>query len=418
MVAPVVKHSVSVQAADDPTKSVNAAEWNADHIVSGVATSAQLASAQADISAVSAAVSVVAANLAALSATVSTNAAAVSTLSIQATSISAAVSVVAANVSTLSLQVSTVSSAVSVVAANVSAVSVQVTNVSAAVSVVAANVSVLSVAHSVLSVQVTTVSAQTSVGIAAAAAASAAVSTLSLAVSVVAANLSNEISARGLLSTQVTNVSGAISTLSLAVSVVAAQASTASVAATNASAAVSVLSLAVSVVASNLSALSVQVTNLSAQMTSTIPNTNKIVLGVQTISGSALANVSGMSFSVGANNTYQFKYFVIYQSASVVAGLSLAVTFPGMKTFAAAADIISGVDGTGSWFSGGITTSGTKVVAISCQTANTDFYATIEGICQVSTTGTIQLQAAAEIAGTSAQVLIRPGTGLRVWRMA
>lgn len=397
MAAPVVKHSVSVQAADDPTKSVNAAEWNADHIVSGVATSAQLISAQADISAVSTAVSVVAANLAALSAIVSTNAAAVSTLSIQATSISAAVSVVAANVSTLSLQVSTVSSAVSVVAANVSAVSVQVTNVSAAVSVVAANVSVLSVAHSVLSVQVTTVSAQASVGIAAAAAASA-----------------------------------AVSTLSLAVSVVAAQASTASVAATNASAAVSTLSLAVSVVASNLSALSaqhstlstqqsalsLQVTNLSAQMTSTTPNTNKIMLGVQTISGSALANVSGMSFSVGANNTYQFKYFVIYQSASVVAGLSLAVTFPGMKTFAAAADIISGVDGTGSWFSGGITTSGTKVVAISCQTANTNFYATVEGICQVSTTGTIQLQAAAEIAGTSAQILVQPGTGLRVWRMA
>jgi hypothetical protein len=397
MAAPSVKHSVSVQAADDPTKSVNAAEWNADHIVSGVATSAQLTSVQADLSVLSTAVSVVAAGLsnelsarAALSAVVSSNAAAVSTLSIQATNISAAVSVVAANVSTLSLQVSAVSAATSVVAANVSTLSIQVSAVSAAVSVVAANLSALSVTVSAeqalrntLSSQVTTVSAQTSVGIAAAAAASA-----------------------------------AVSTLSLAVSVVAAQASTASVAATNASAAVSTLSLALSAEAALRNTLSSQVSTISAQMTSTTPNAMKVVLGEQTVSGSALANVSGMSFSVGANNTYQFKYFIIYRSASVVAGLSLAVTFPGMKTFAAAADIISGVDGTGSWFSGAITTSGTKVVAISCQTAATDFYATIEGICQVSTTGTVQLQAAAEIAGTSAQIIIRAGTGMRVWRMA
>jgi len=138
-----------------------------------------------------------------------------------------------------------------------SALSVQVTNVSAAVSVVAANLSTLSVNTSALSVL------------------------------------------HSALSVQVTNVSGAISTLSLAVSTVAA---------------------GLSALSAQESTLSVQVSTLSAQMTSLVAS-KIVMLGAQTISVSALTNVSGQAFSVGANNTYAFKFMVIYQAASTNTGL-------------------------------------------------------------------------------------------------
>ena len=384
-----VRHATSVQGADDPGKSVQAAQWNEDHTLVNVAD-------QTSVDAVSAAVSVVAANLVTLSAAVSTDIANLATLSTQVTNVSGAIS-------TLSL-------AVSVVEANRNALSQQVSS--------------LSVLHSTLSVQVTNVSG--------------AISTLSLAVSVVEANrnaLSQQVSTLSVqhstLSAQVTTVSGAISTLSLAVSVVEAnrnalsqQVSTLSVQVSTVSGAISTLSLAVSTVAANLSALSVlesalsvQVSTLSAQMTSLVA-VKVVMLGDQTISVSALTNVSGQSFSVGANNTYCFKYMVIYRAASTNTGLGLSVTFPGMKTFAATAYITSGATGTANQFSGGITASGTKIQAVSCQTANTDFYAIVEGTFTVSTSGTLQLQADSGVGGTSAQVIIRGGTFGALWRGA
>lgn len=432
-----VRHATSVQGADDPGKSVQAAQWNEDHTLVNVAD-------QTSLDAVSAAVSVVAANLSTLSVTVAaipgsevhpTSAEFVSlqadfsTLSIQVTNVSAAVSVVAVNLSneislrtaqinTASGAVSTLSLAVSVVAAALSnetsariagdnAASGAVSTLSLAVSVVAA---ALSNEISLRAAQINT--------------ASGAVSTLSLAVSVVAAGLSNEISARNATSNAISTLSlavsaaeahaaaasGAVSTLSLAVSVVAAQLSTTSLQ-------VSAVSAAVSVVAAGLSTLSIQVSTLSAQMTSLVAS-KIVMLGAQTISVSALTNVSGQAFSVGANNTYAFKYMVIYQAASTATGLGLSVTFPGMKTFAATAYITSGATGTANTFSGPITASGTKIQALSCQTAATDFYAVVEGTFQVSTSGTLQLQADTGVGGTSAQVIIRPGTFGMVWRGA
>lgn len=432
-----VRHATSVQGADDPGKSVQAAQWNEDHTLVNVAD-------QTSLDNVSAAVSVVAANLSALSVTVAaigggevhpTSAEFVSlqadfsTLSIQVTNVSAAVSIVAVNLSneislrssqinTASGAVSTLSLAVSVVAAALSnetsariagdnAASGAVSTLSLAVSVVAAS---LSNEISLRAAQINT--------------ASGAVSTLSLAVSVVAAGLSNEISARNATSNAISTLSlavsaadahaaaasAAVSTLSLAVSVVAAQLSATSVQ-------VTAVSAAVSVVAAGLSTLSIQVSTLSAQMTSLVAS-KIVMLGAQTISVSALTNVSGQAFSVGANNTYAFKYMIIYQAASTATGLGLSVTFPGMKTFAATAYITSGVTGTANQFSGAITASGTKIQALSCQTAATDFYAVVEGTFQVSTSGTLQLQADSGVGGTSAQVIIRPGTFGMVWRGA
>lgn len=121
-----------------------------------------------------------------------------------------------------------------------------------------------------------------------------------------------------------------------------------------------------------------------------------------------------MNFSVGAGNTYQFTYYVIYQGASTTSGLGLGLTFPGMKTFACDVNINSGAEGTASKWSGAITASSGRIQAISVQVANTNYYAKIEGIFVVSTTGSIALQANAEVSGAAFQILIMSGTTGRI----
>ena len=429
---PSVRHFTSVQGADDPGKSVQAAQWNENHILSNVASQTQLDDLSTAVSALSVVVGGIGGG--------EVHPTSAEFISLQA------------NFSTLSIQVTTVSSAISVVAANLSTLSVsdsvmqaQVNTLSGTVSTIQGQVNTLSGQHSTLSLAVSAVQAQVNTLSTQVTAVSGAISTLSLAVSVVEANrnllsqfVSSEAAQMNTLSAQVTSVSAAVSVVAanlsaLSVSDSAMQAqlntlsglhSTLSAQVTTVSGAVSTLSLAVSVVAANHSALSVlesalsvQVSVLSAQMTSLVA-AKVVMLGDQTISVSALTNVSGQSFSVGANNTYCFKYMIVYQAASTATGLGLSVTFPGMKTFGATAYITSGATGTANQFSGAITASGTKIQALSCQTAATDFYAVLEGGFTVSTSGTLQLQANSGVGGTSAQVIIRRGTFGALWRGA
>jgi hypothetical protein len=144
---------------------------------------------------------------------------------------------------------------------------------------------------------------------------------------------------------------------------------------------------------------------------------NKAMLqGSQLISVSAPASVSAMGFSVGAGNTYAFKYYVIYTCAAPASALGLTVTFPGMVNFAATAEIASGVDGIGALYCGSITTSGDRVQALSVQTSTEQFYATLYGACKVSTSGTLALQAFPKTSGAATQDVIKEGTAGAIWR--
>lgn len=427
-----VKHTTSVQAADDPTKSVNAAEWNANHFLSGAvsvgALSASVSVLQASLSNLTSAHNFLSnvvsamggasatptsaqftslqANVSGLSVLVSTNAAQVSTLSV-------AVSVVQASLSSLSVEVSVVKAGLS---NELSARALSVNNLSAIVSTNLAQLSSLSVAVSIVQAQV---------------------SALSVEVSAVKAGLSNELSARAL---SINNLSAIVSTnlaqlsaLSVALSIDRANLSSLSVELSVVRAglsnelsarALSVdnLSAIVSTNLAQLSALSIEHTSTATLATATwnqlisLGLGKKLVGNAQIISISTPTDVSGMALSVSAGNSYQFKYYIIYQSASPASGLGLTITYPGMITIASVADIMSGPDGTGSWFSGAITSSGDRVQAISCPTSATDYFATLEGACTVSTTGSIQLQAFPEVSGAANQILIQQGTVARIWR--
>jgi len=152
-------------------------------------------------------------------------------------------------------------------------------------------------------------------------------------------------------------------------------------------------------------------------MTSLLAQKLGPVANAQVFSASALANVSGMGFSVGAGNTYAFKYYIIYQVASTTTGMGFTTTFPGMVNFAANVEIPSGAVGTAAKFMGQITASGTRIQSLSVQTAATNYYATVEGLCKVSTSGTLQLQAAIDASGTSVQGQIMSGTAGAIWRL-
>src|SRR6267143_3160147 len=145
-----VRHATSVQGADDPGKSVQAAQWNEDHTLVNVAD-------QTSVDAVSAAVSVVAANLSTLSVLVAgISGGELHPTSAEFVSLQADHSALSVQVTNVSGAISPLSLAVSVVEVNRNALSQQVSS--------------LSVLHSALSVQATNISG--------------AISTLSLAVSV------------------------------------------------------------------------------------------------------------------------------------------------------------------------------------------------------------------------------------------
>lgn len=409
-----VRHATSVQGPDDPTKSVNASEWNEPHILSAVASVGLVED-------LSAAVSVVAANLSALSVQVSGIETHINELSDLISTLTGGGEVTPTSAEFVSLEARVSQNSVlqSDLSAIVSTNHVQLSALSVAVSVVRANVSTLSVETSAVRANVSALSVEVST-------VRANVSALSVEVSAVRANVSNlsvalsvEQAARATLSGIVSSNAAVVSALSVAVSVVQANLSNLSVQHSTLSALHSTLSAQHSALSTLVAGIGGgEVTPTSAQFVSLQADqaTKKVVLGSQIISVSALTDVSGMGFSVGAGNTYAFKYMIIYRGAAISSGLGLSVTFPGMTTFAATADIQSGADGASAWFSGSITSSGDRVQALSVQTSTLDYLAIVEGVFRVSTTGSLQLQANTELAGDSRQVNIKEGTMGAIWR--
>ncbi|MBY0554947.1 hypothetical protein K2P97_10495, partial [bacterium] len=143
--------------------------------------------------------------------------------------------------------------------------------------------------------------------------------------------------------------------------------------------------------------------------TAGLPKFTKITAD-QTFGAIALGNVTGLSIPVTAGVSYKYKFNVLYTSAATATGLRIGITYPAATTSSALANIPGAtVDGTGFLFSGFISTSGDSVMAgNSPAIAPTVMTANIEGVFIASTTGTIQLQAATETAGSN--IVIKSGS--------
>lgn len=125
----------------------------------------------------------------------------------------------------------------------------------------------------------------------------------------------------------------------------------------------------------------------------------------QTFSATALANVTSLSFTVTSGLVYKYKFHIMYTSAATSTGLRLGLTYPAVTNATALANIASGGDGTGAYLQGLINSSGDSVLSANSPSTTTTLFAQVEGIIAPSANGTVQLQAATEIAASNIVIL-------------
>jgi hypothetical protein len=133
-----------------------------------------------------------------------------------------------------------------------------------------------------------------------------------------------------------------------------------------------------------------------------------MVSDMATAIGLTAVNASGVNFTVQPGVYYYFQFGAVYQAQQPATGLGLTVTFPSATVFSGNAYIPQAVDGTGSMFSGQISSSGDFVQATATPASGVNFMATIEGMILPSATGTVQMQFRAETAAGS--VLLKQGS--------
>lgn len=125
----------------------------------------------------------------------------------------------------------------------------------------------------------------------------------------------------------------------------------------------------------------------------------------ETFSTTLATNVASLAFPVVAGATYKYKFTIMYTSAATTTGLKLGLTYPAVTSASAAAEIASGVDGTGAYFQGVINTSGDVVTATSSAAAASVLVAFVEGIIVPAAAGNVQLTAASEVNASNIVIL-------------
>jgi len=122
--------------------------------------------------------------------------------------------------------------------------------------------------------------------------------------------------------------------------------------------------------------------------------------GTQAFSSTALANVTGMNFACASTTLYHYKFVVMHKTGTVTVGMKWSLTYPASTIAAGRVSMGVTASGTTAYFHGLISVSGTAVTGTSQIAAGTIGVAIIEGIVKSTAAGSIQLQAAAEAAGT------------------
>lgn len=136
--------------------------------------------------------------------------------------------------------------------------------------------------------------------------------------------------------------------------------------------------------------------------------TCKLTADAAALTSTTLANVTGLSFAVTAGSYYSFEFVVLFQSAATTTGLRLGLTLPAATGYSASVDIPIAADGTAGTLHGWLTSSGDSVLGSGVQAAATTYAATIRGFVLPSATGTLQVQAATEVA--SSAITIKQGS--------
>lgn len=155
---------------------------------------------------------------------------------------------------------------------------------------------------------------------------------------------------------------------------------------------------------------------LQAQLNTVVsPTTNLInTTTFNNLSNTTLANVTSLQHSVVSGKTYRFVYYLTYRSAATTTGIALTV-----GNFTTAGGLVSGLirmqtgnDGTGSTYTGNLTSLGDIIQSTGVQTANTNFMARVEFNFICTTSGVIGPQFRSETNGTN--VVIDAGSNATI----
>lgn len=126
-----------------------------------------------------------------------------------------------------------------------------------------------------------------------------------------------------------------------------------------------------------------------------------------------------LTFPVVDGGLYQFRFFVIYQSAATTTGLALGVRTPGGAGEQLCANVstpLGGSSGTDQMWTGSSRVSSGLVTATSTQAANVRMLATIEGIVLVDNDGNVNLTFGTEVDGSA--VTVKAGSFVEYRRLA
>jgi hypothetical protein len=107
-----------------------------------------------------------------------------------------------------------------------------------------------------------------------------------------------------------------------------------------------------------------------------------------------------MLFSLTSGRRYYFKFMVTYQTAATTTGAGFVFTCPAMTAANYKVEIRQAAAGTDQMYTNSATALTTVLVSASVIAATTDYIASIEGFCQPSADGTLQLRCRSEVNGS------------------
>jgi hypothetical protein len=149
----------------------------------------------------------------------------------------------------------------------------------------------------------------------------------------------------------------------------------------------------------------------------------KAATGGQTISATGLTDISGLAVTVGAGGLYEMHAMVMVNlatSSGATHPLRFGMTFPAMvqtrgyiEVPTAMLQVLGAARRTGVWE--GDSASGSAIVSAVSGTFQSTF-AIYDGIFDVSTNGTIQLQAFTS-SGAGNQLIVLAGSYVRLYRL-
>jgi hypothetical protein len=110
-------------------------------------------------------------------------------------------------------------------------------------------------------------------------------------------------------------------------------------------------------------------------------------------------DITGLYFDLVSGRRYVFKFFVTFKSAATGTGVGFVFSAPAMTAANWKVSITQGNAGTDQTFENSATSLTTVLVSASVAAANTDYMAIIEGFCEPSANGNLQLRCRSEVNG-------------------